>query len=59
MEFLFALLIFLIAVLGLGAGLMLTGRPLKGSCGGLACIGGGACEVCPRRAAETTEERDA
>jgi uncharacterized protein len=58
MEFVFALAIFLIAVLGLGAGLMLTGRPLKGSCGGLACVGGASCDGCPRRATETGETHD-
>ena len=58
MEFLFALVIFLVAFLGLAAGLMLTGRPPQGSCGGLACVGGGACEVCPRKSAENGEEKD-
>ena len=58
MEFLFALVIVLLAVLGLGAGLMLTGRPLKGSCGGLACVGGASCDGCPRKATETREETD-
>jgi len=58
MEFLFALVIFLAAFLGLAMGLMLTGRPPKGSCGGLACVGGGACDACPRRSTETAEKTD-
>ena len=58
MEFVFALGIFLLAFVGLAAGLMLTGRPPQGSCGGLACLGGGACEVCPRKTAKTGEEID-
>ena len=58
MEFLFALVIFLAAFLGLAMGLMLTGRPPKGSCGGLACVGGGACGGCPRKTAGTGEESD-
>ena len=58
MEFLFAFVVVLFAVFGLGAGLMLTGRPLKGSCGGLACVGGASCDGCPRRTAKTPERPD-
>lgn len=58
MEFLFAIAIFLTAFVGLAVGLMLTGRPPQGSCGGLACVGGGACEVCPRKTADHTEDND-
>ncbi len=58
MEFVFALGIFLIAVLGLATGLLLTGRPLKGSCGGLACVGGASCDGCPRRGSEAEEGQD-
>ncbi len=58
MEFVFALGIFLLAFLGLAAGLVLTGRPPQGSCGGLACVGGGSCGGCPRKTAATREETD-
>ena len=46
--FLAVLVVFLLAALGLGLGLMLGGKPVKGSCGGLSC---GACEDCPKRRA--------
>lgn len=49
MEFLLVLAIFLLAALGLGLGLMVGRGPLKGSCGGMACLGERACEGCPRR----------
>lgn len=58
MEFLFVLAIFLLTGLGLGAGLILTGRPLKGSCGGIACVGGASCDGCPRRKSETEDASD-
>lgn len=59
MEFVFAFAIFALAGLGLGLGLMLTGRPPKGSCGGLACVGGGSCGgACQRKAATTGETSD-
>lgn len=61
MEFVFALAVVLLSGLGIGLGLMLTGRPPQGSCGGLACVGGGQCDGCPRHRAagsENTEEHD-
>ena len=45
MEFLAALGLFVLAFAGLGAGLMLAGRPPQTSCGGLACEG--ECGTCP------------
>jgi len=44
--FLAVLVVFLLAALGLGIGLLLGGKPVQGSCGGLSC---GACETCPNR----------
>jgi hypothetical protein len=45
--------LFLLAMLGLGVGVMLTGRCLQGSCGGEAVIGPDgkplSCTGCPRR----------
>ncbi len=35
---LFSVGIFLLAVLGLGLGVWLRGRPIEGSCGGLTCL---------------------
>lgn len=57
MEFLFALAIMLLAGLGLAVGLMLTGRPPQGSCGGLSCVAGARCDGCPNHAS-TTEDHD-
>jgi len=48
MEFLLSTIVIGLAALGMAAGLVLTGRPPKGSCGALDCLGGAACEVCPR-----------
>ncbi len=49
MEALLAIAIVTLAATGLAAGLMLTGKPPQTSCGGIDCIGGGQCEICPRR----------
>jgi hypothetical protein len=43
-TFLFATLVFLIAMLGLGTGLLLAGRPLGGSCGGAGESGCAGCK---------------
>jgi len=61
-TFVFAFVVFLLAFLGLGLGLLLGRSPLKGSCGGLGSIPGikpdcgGQCQgrnsgngECPRR----------
>lgn len=49
MEILMVLAIFLLAAGGLGLGLMLGRGPLRGSCGGMSCLKGIACEGCPNR----------
>ena len=49
MELVFTIAIMTLAAGGLAVGLMLSGKPPQTSCGGLDCIGGGQCEVCPRR----------
>ena len=49
MEVLFTVAIMVLAAGGLSVGLMLSGKPPQTSCGGLDCIGGGQCEICPRR----------
>lgn len=49
MEILLVLAIFLLAGLGLGLGLMLGRGPLRGSCGGMSCVKGAACDGCPNR----------
>ena len=49
MEILLVLAIILIAVAGLGIGLVIGRGPLKGSCDGMACLENAACEGCPHR----------
>ncbi|MGO4906768.1 hypothetical protein ACEN2J_00400 [Pseudorhodobacter sp. W20_MBD10_FR17] len=49
MEILLALGIILLAVLGLALGSLFGRGPVKGSCGGMACIKDIACEGCPNR----------
>lgn len=56
-EVLLTLLIIVVAAVGMGLGL-LTGRgPVKTSCGAAACLGQGACEVCPRRSAAQEDKQ--
>jgi len=50
MEIILAIGIFALVAAGLGLGLMLGRGPLKGSCGGMACLQDVACEGCPHRA---------
>jgi hypothetical protein len=47
-ELLLAVALVSAAALGLGAGLVLGGRPPRASCGGDACKG--RCATCPHRA---------
>lgn len=56
MELILALVVILLAIGGLGVGILLTGRPPQTSCSGLACAGGTPCAGCPRR--QTNEARD-
>jgi len=49
MELLIAIPVVLLAVGGLALGLALGRGPIKGSCGGITCVAGGACAACPRR----------
>lgn len=44
--------VFALAALGLGVGWLLSGRELKGSCGGLAAASGEPCPVCGGRPAD-------
>ena len=56
--FLSSLLVLVLAMLGLAAGLLLRGRPLRGSCGGLAAgVAGEDCPVCGRNVADGAERR--
>lgn len=49
---LMAVLVFGLAVLGLGLGLLFGREPIKGSCGGVACIEKLDCQACPYSAQE-------
>ena len=52
MEILLGLCIVLFAVAGLGLGSLFGRGPIKGSCGGMACLKDVACEGCPHRKPE-------
>lgn len=49
MEYVLAIVIVCLAAGGLALGLALGRGPVKGSCGGAACIPGAACLGCTRR----------
>ncbi len=44
-----AVLVVCLSVLGLAAGAIMGREPIKGSCGGLACIKGVDCAACAKR----------
>ncbi len=46
-TFLLTFAIILLAFAGLALGVILGRAPIKGSCGGLACIPGADCAACP------------
>jgi hypothetical protein len=48
-TFLLTLGLILLAFAGLSLGVMFGRAPIKGSCGGLACIPGADCAACPNR----------
>ena len=49
-TFLLTLGLILLAFAGLSLGVIFGRAPIKGSCGGLACIPGTDCAACPNRA---------
>ncbi|MBN7758195.1 (Na+)-NQR maturation NqrM [Nitratireductor aquimarinus] len=56
MEILLALAIFLLAATGLAVGLFSGRGPVKGSCGGMACLKDVACEGCPNRSRQESQQ---
>lgn len=55
MEMIFAPVIVLLATAGLALGLILRGRPLHSSCGGMACLPDAVrCAACPKRLQEAS-----
>jgi len=57
MELLFASAIVLLVTSGLALGLMLRGRSLQSSCGGMACLPDDArCAGCPKRLRGASEQ---
>jgi len=49
MELILSIGIFLLVFGGLAVGLLIRGRTLQTSCGGISCIPEGRCEGCPHR----------
>lgn len=47
--FALSFVVVLVSIAGLGLGVIFGRRPLRGSCGGLACIKGIDCGACKRR----------
>jgi len=50
-TFLLAFGVVVLACVGLSLGVILGRGPIKGSCGGFACVPGADCAACPNRAA--------
>lgn len=48
-TFVLTLIIVLLALLGLATGVLFGRQPIKGSCGGLACIKKLECGACPHK----------
>lgn len=51
-AFLLAFVLILLAIAGLAVGVLFGRPPLKGSCGGAACLKGIDCAACPSRRPE-------
>lgn len=48
--YVFGILVFLVVVVLMSLGVILSNKPIKGSCGGLAALfGKGACDICGDR----------
>lgn len=45
-TFILTFIILLLAIIGLAIGIMTGREPIKGSCGGLACVKGIDCGIC-------------
>ena len=57
-TFILAIAIFLLAVGGLAIGVAFGRPPLKGSCGGLACVKGASCGACRGRKEVALHEQE-
>ena len=53
---LLSVVILVLSVLGLSIGVIIGREPIKGSCGGVACIKGARCAACTRRGVEDGQE---
>lgn len=56
MEMLLGIVVVLLAAGGLALGLAFGRGPVKGSCGGMACLKDVACEGCPHRSGERASD---
>ncbi len=61
MTFILALVVFLVVVAGMAIGVILSNKPIKGSCGGIGALGmDTACDICggnPRICEEETRNQ--
>ena len=61
MEIILAFVVFILFFLGMAIGYLVKGKPLKGSCGGVATLmGNESCEICggnPLKCEESRQDR--
>ncbi len=61
MEVIFAFVFFVLFFLGMSVSLLVKGKPIKGSCGGVAALmGNESCEICggnPDKCEEVQQEK--